>query len=1563
MTIPPLSLGITKGVEWLKALNAEMFTYGQAHGYMNKSADHASVHALAGRLQAGPNGNLELTVPSSLIKGVFDALDEPGAEFVVRNNRTESAIKVMTKEEVDKLGGTSHISERGHSYHYTLGPIVELPASGEYDKLWAISIKSDDLEDIRRSYGLEASPQLGFYIPVGCKKSKVTEDNKVSKLAGLLKSSELVNANYNTTSLGRGTTLHHNTIEDYWPVGVPGHDKPLWLLKSRSQGHNQGPITSYALLPKNGNELAPNLGHEVANPMAYIALSEGVPGWDESPLGEYGPASEVVGLKTEIPHRRKGLASALIGFASNFENRNLYVEPDPIGDKAVARGDVEKAYLKNGFMKLDDKDPNAPLILRNYKPTSSPTLSKLASDHEYTANDPNMRILSQGPVTDRDFLYHASGKKFDSLDPSYNSKKSFGHEYNAPVVFAGDSPSSAFAANPTAEYQAVKDKIKNSVYHRLIDEQTGRKALLGHTSGGYLYKLPASAFTKIDREDNELGKWNKSTEYVSHLPVKPISVTPMQSTDVDAIPEYEYLGEDFVGEMPAQHYLNHAKDPKVIAAVKAWLGNKQEKKAAADLEYSGPWNEPELYHGSPKVDLQSLSKGSYVTPDLETAKLMGRFHEGTGKTWTDDDLEEPHYFGKQPKWKAGREPKGEPAIYRLIAATKKLNLLDNPYEHTTLEELPVSKLAGSVEDPMHVYSYIPSGSIKHVKEHGLLSGNELAKPENRHLLDIARPNGDADRWLKEREEKLIKSPWANTYNGPSVLFGGIDTDKINDMHPIKKFNTTRAKINLHNLLKDYPATKMEGSELIPFSNETYDALDEKGQNEFINKRHHTLSPEEIRALIARGQNPKDMWKDFKDTEGRYYASDVPHAKVVTPMGKIPSKYIEFEEESPVSKLAGLLKQSMHWSDDVSRDLLNGRHYPMSYLTGELGELGESVKNMDWTNFKEELGDSAYAAQMILAQKSGLNLPLIGASGPVDKFYARRKGWQDIFKERGVPFSNDYLAGGSNLKKPKKIQAALGLAGHPISQDDARAFSLKHGGGIEDDWVDNNAVSKLASLLKLSSNDQSIGAPNSTPPIKPISLPSHSPPSGMPAPSIPQGTDFNAMYTNFQNNNPNAPVPQRPVSPMAPSPTPMPNLAAQQANDQLSGNVPIPGVPQDPRGGKYEAMARVKHYQEAANTNVANLKPGTVAAERSKQQKDSEGAAISIVASAIPAGRMISGMAKGIMGAPVVSNNIPNIINTASGGTTGTTLGNTWRAANLQGLTKYKTLKYGIPAVGVASTAVPAATSAIKSTVSGGIPSPYPKWMNNIPDIKEAPFSVRTGDNATIGQLGSFAMDATRSAVGHATYKGLESFSSSNKGSSNPLTYLPSAQISKATSKAVAGKAMPFLSSYADAPDYANIARDNASKRLGIQTGGIAGEIPGAFGLPSFKLNNLAPYVSQPIKDVVNAYQIPSPIKVESNPYFLKEVANKVTPNLGTAAYDAMFPNKNNAPAPASYARPTSYADMRNTKYPSAPTPAVEPPLRKFLGEQAKTIGTRISDNLIPPRPAGQKPATMFPQIR
>ena len=95
------------------------------------------------------------------------------------------------------------------------------------------------------------------------------------------------------------------------------------------------------------------------------------------------------------------------------------------------------------------------------------------------------------------------------------------------------------------------------------------------------------------------------------------------------------------------------------------------------------------YHGSPVSGLTSLNKGSYVTKDRATAELMGRYHLSTGKTWTDDDLKTPHYFGKKPKWK--NEPMGKPHIYKLHAALEELNLMDNPYEHTTLKALPVSK--------------------------------------------------------------------------------------------------------------------------------------------------------------------------------------------------------------------------------------------------------------------------------------------------------------------------------------------------------------------------------------------------------------------------------------------------------------------------------------------------------------------------------------------------------------------------------------------------------------------------------------------------------------------------------------------------------------------------------------------------------------------------------------------------------------------------------------------------------------------------------------------------------
>jgi superfamily II DNA or RNA helicase len=98
-----------------------------------------------------------------------------------------------------------------------------------------------------------------------------------------------------------------------------------------------------------------------------------------------------------------------------------------------------------------------------------------------------------------------------------------------------------------------------------------------------------------------------------------------------------------------------------------------------------------FYHGSPVAGLKTLRAGSFISPDLETARLMGMFYTDTGKTWTDEDLADKHKFGQPPKWKEGREPTGKPNLYQLtVDALDNIDLLDNPYEHTIKQEMPVT---------------------------------------------------------------------------------------------------------------------------------------------------------------------------------------------------------------------------------------------------------------------------------------------------------------------------------------------------------------------------------------------------------------------------------------------------------------------------------------------------------------------------------------------------------------------------------------------------------------------------------------------------------------------------------------------------------------------------------------------------------------------------------------------------------------------------------------------------------------------------------------------------------
>ena len=104
-------------------------------------------------------------------------------------------------------------------------------------------------------------------------------------------------------------------------------------------------------------------------------------------------------------------------------------------------------------------------------------------------NEAEFKIIEAKPCT-KEFLFHSSGKKLETLDPTFNRKlEAYGsvHEYGVPVVYASDKPSNAFCYEPTKQYFDTREKEGTSVYHRLTHEN--HKILLGANLKGYIYVL------------------------------------------------------------------------------------------------------------------------------------------------------------------------------------------------------------------------------------------------------------------------------------------------------------------------------------------------------------------------------------------------------------------------------------------------------------------------------------------------------------------------------------------------------------------------------------------------------------------------------------------------------------------------------------------------------------------------------------------------------------------------------------------------------------------------------------------------------------------------------------------------------------------------------------------------------------------------------------------------------------------------------------------------------------------------------------------------------------------
>lgn len=203
---------------------------------------------------------------------------------------------------------------------------------------------------------------------------------------------------------------------------------------------------------------------------------------------------------------------------------------------------------------------------------------------------------------------------------------------------------------------------------------------------------------------------------------------------------------------------------------------------------------------------------------------------------------------------------------------------------------------------VELYTAIPFGSENLVKSYGLLSAVKVV--DTPEVLKVARPDKkDRDKFVKTTNE-IFDSEHPESVLGPSAFFTLPDMNKITDEHFIKKWKLQTVKIDLTHLLQDYPNTIVFGVELIPFPRSWRDLSDEdfdlelrklgfKSWDQFTDQRRRILGLHEI--TYYTNLNPKYLWKDYdlKDS-GKYYASNVPHALILTPMGYIPPKYIKFD---------------------------------------------------------------------------------------------------------------------------------------------------------------------------------------------------------------------------------------------------------------------------------------------------------------------------------------------------------------------------------------------------------------------------------------------------------------------------------------------------------------------------------------------------------------------------------------------------------------------------------------------------------------------------------------------
>lgn len=136
-----------------------------------------------------------------------------------------------------------------------------------------------------------------------------------------------------------------------------------------------------------------------------------------------------------------------------------------------------------------------------------------------------------------------------------------------------------------------------------------------------------------------------------------------------------------------------------------------------------------------------------------------------------------------------------------------------------------------------------------------------------------------------------------------------------------------------------------------------------------------------------------------------------------------------------------------WVSYLVDEVLGGP-VTLEYWLGEVDELVVEVRARNLAGVREEWSDVVCLGLAHLVTRGWTwvrHLPLLPGLGlyAAKKFEARLETWSRIFYVHGVEFRREYIIGGGNFRKLRKVCAALALAG--IEEDKVNVGWLRAAG--------------------------------------------------------------------------------------------------------------------------------------------------------------------------------------------------------------------------------------------------------------------------------------------------------------------------------------------------------------------------------------------------------------------------------------------------------------------------------------------------------------------------------------